>query len=257
MVDTHIHLDDAKYDVGGVREEILGSLEQENIDFLINTSCNYKSMHSGVRLAEKYPSVYCTIGIHPSETQDFDGKTLSAMDKLYSHSKVVAVGEIGLDYYYENFDKQSQKDVFAYQIELADKYKLPITLHVRDAYGDCADILSAQRKYLNNAVVFHCFSGSAEFARQMAKKGYYFAFGGAVTFRNSRKDEVLWQIPIEQVLTETDGPYLAPEPFRGRLNKPCYVKYVLEFLAQNYNKDYADMESQILQNAKRVFTKIK
>ena len=144
----------------------------------------------------------------------------------------------GLDYYYDLSDRQTQKDVFAHQIEIADKLHLPLTLHIRDAYGDAQDILEAQKKYLNNGVLWHCYSGSAEFARQMAKKGHYFAFGGAITFKNANKDEVIKAVPISQVLSETDCPYMTPVPFRGKTNYPKYVKYVVEKLAATYGVDF-------------------
>ena len=255
MIDTHAHLEDDRLieDV----QQIVADFDKDGLDFVINNSCNLESMQKVYALSQKHPRLYCTVGMHPHDAKEFDSKFEALMMEYAQSNKVVAVGEIGLDYYYDLSDRQTQKDVFAHQIEIADKLGLPLTLHIRDAYGDAQDILEAQKKYLNNGVLWHCYSGSAEFARQMAKKGHYFAFGGAITFKNANKDEVIKSVPISQVLSETDCPYMTPVPFRGKTNYPKYVRYVVEKLAATYGVGFEQMEQVILANCKRIFTKIK
>ena len=254
MIDTHLHLDDQKFD--GQRDKIIYDLKANGVDFVINNSCDLNSMRASFRLAETYNEIFATVGMHPHTAKDFDDAFAKEMEFFAKHEKVVAVGEIGLDYFYDLSDRQTQRDVFAAQIEIADKLGLPLTLHVRDAYGDAADILNAQKQHLNNGVLWHCYSGSAEFARQMAKKGHYFAFGGAITFKNAKKEEVIREVPINQVLSETDAPYMAPVPLRGTVNNPFNVKFVVEKLADTYNLPFAEMEQRIYDNTLRYFPKL-
>lgn len=255
MIDSHLHLDDEK-----LREQadtIIRSLPEHGIEFVINNSCNFQSMVDGVKLADRCDSVYATVGMHPHESRDFDDVFRATMNELARNPKVVAVGEIGLDYYYDLSDRNTQRDVFAEQIEIADKLGLPVTLHVRDAYGDAADVLKAQKRYLNNGVLWHCYSGSAEFAKQRAKEGHYFAFGGAITFKNANKAEVLNAVPFDRILSETDSPYMAPVPLRGTVNTPLNIPLVVAKIAELTGKDVAETEAQIRENTLRLFTKIR
>lgn len=255
MIDSHLHLDDER-----LREqidEIVKGLAEHNIEFVINNSCNFLSMVEGVKLADKYADVYATVGMHPHDSRDFDDKFRSLMSELAQNHKVVAVGEIGLDYYYDLSDRQTQRDVFAEQIEIADKLHLPLTLHIRDAYGDAWDILQAQKQHLNSGVLWHCYSGSAEFARQAAKLGHYFAFGGAITFKNARKEDVLQAIPFDRILSETDSPYMSPVPLRGTTNTPYNVALVVNKIAEILDKPVEETEAQIRENTLRLFAKIK
>ena len=254
MIDTHLHLDDGKYDCD--RTEIIDGLAEHGVDFVINNSCDLATMRAGVRLADTYSRIFATVGMHPHTAKEFDSAFVDEMMNFADHPKVVAVGEIGLDYYYDLSDRQTQRDVFAQQIEIADKLGLPLTLHVRDAYGDALDVLTAQKRYLNNGVLWHCYSGSAEFARQMAKRGHYFAFGGAITFKSAKKEDVIAEVPLDQVLSETDAPYMAPVPLRGTVNNPMNIKYVVEKLAQTYNLPFSEMEQRIHDNTLRYFPKI-
>lgn len=254
MIDSHLHLDDEKF--GDNVESVLAEMEQAGVEFVINNSCNYDTMLKGVELANKFDNVYATVGMHPHEATDFDDNFRTTMCQLATNPKVVAVGEIGLDYYYDLSPRNVQKDVFAEQIEIADKLHLPITLHIRDAYGDAWDVLNAQHNYLNNGVLWHCYSGSAEFARQMAKQGHYFAFGGAITFKNANKQDVINAVPFDKVLSETDSPYMAPVPLRGTINSPCNIPLIVNKLAELYGKSVYETENQIRQNTLRLFTKI-
>lgn len=254
MIDSHLHLDDPQLQQRA--PQILQDCRENGIEFVINTSCDLRSMLQGVELASRYPNVFATIGMHPHDSKSFDDAFVEQMTLLAAYPKVVAVGEIGLDYHYDLSDRATQRDVFAAQIELADKYKLPLTLHVRDAYGDAWDILTAQKKHLNNGVLWHCYGGSAEFARQAAKRGHYFAFGGAITFKNAHKEEVLRQIPIDRVLSETDSPYMAPVPLRGSINTPLNIPIIVKKLAEIYQIDCTAMEAQIRDNTLRYFGRI-
>ena len=254
MIDSHLHLDDEK--LRNASDEIIRGLKERGIEFVINNSCNLQSMIDGVSLASRYDNVYATVGMHPHDSKDFDDKFRALMRELAQNDKVVAVGEIGLDYYYDLSDRNVQRDVFAEQIEIADELHLPITLHIRDAYGDAWDILQAQKQRLNNGVLWHCYSGSAEFARQAAKRGHYFAFGGAITFKNAKKEEVLNAIPFDKILSETDSPYMAPVPLRGTINTPYNIPLVVAKIAEIYGKTVDETEAQIRENTLRLFTKI-
>ena len=255
MIDSHLHLDDAK--LSSMVDEIYDSFADCGIEFVINNSCDMPTMTNGVELANKYENIFATVGIHPHESKHFNHEFVSLMKQYAKHPKVVAVGEIGLDYYYDLSDRLTQRDVFAQQIEIADGLHLPLTLHVRDAYGDAWDILRAQKKHLNNGVLWHCYSGSAEFARQMVREGHYFAFGGAITFKNAHKEDVFQQIPMERVLSETDSPYMSPEPLRGRVNTPLNIPIIVAKIASFYGKDVEATEAQIRENTLRLFPKIK
>lgn len=253
MLDSHLHLDDEKFENC---QKIIDELPQRNLEFVINNSCNMQSMLASVALASANERVFATVGMHPHDAKSFDGVFVEKMTEFAQNPKVVAVGEIGLDYYYDLSERQIQRDVFAEQLEIADKLQLPVTLHVRDAYGDAVDILQAQNKFLNHGVLWHCYSGSAELARQMAKKGHYFAFGGAITFKNANKQEVINQIPLSRVLSETDSPYMAPVPLRGTVNTPFNIPIIVAKLAEMYNVSVEEMEKHVHENCLRLFPKI-
>lgn len=254
MIDSHLHLDDSAFQ--GKADEIISKFDENNVKFVINNSSDYDSMLSSVALATKYEKVFATIGMHPHTSKDFDRTFVDKMIELTNNPKVVAVGEIGLDYHYDLSDRKIQRDVFAEQIEIADKLGLPITLHIREAYGDAVDILTAQRKYLNSGVLWHCYSGSEELAKQMVKRGHYFAFGGAITFKNAKKEGVIAAIPKDKVLCETDSPYMAPVPLRGTVNTPFNIPLVVAKLAEVYGITPQKADEIILNNCLTLFPKI-
>ncbi|MCH5159605.1 MAG: TatD family hydrolase [Clostridiales bacterium] len=254
MIDTHLHLDDEK--LADRVDEIYNAFEEFGIEFVINNSCDMQTMLAGLELANRYEKIFATIGIHPHESKHFNTAFVEKMTELSNQEKVVAVGEIGLDYYYDLSDRQTQRDVFAEQLEIADSLHLPVTLHIRDAYGDAWDILRAQKRHLNNGVLWHCYSGSAEFARQAVKEGHYFAFGGAITFKNANKADVFAQIPIDRVLSETDSPYMSPVPLRGTVNTPLNIPIIVEKMASFYGVTVGEMEEKIRENTLRLFSKI-
>ena len=229
FIDTHCHLHDDKLkDTDEVVKEYL----RDSVDVVINAACCAETSEKGKILAEKYPSVYFMTGCHPSDSNGFNDNELTRIEKLTTHNKCVAVGEIGLDYYWKPFDKDQQKKVFVEQIELADRAKLPICIHSRDATLDTLNILKQNKSKLTNGVVLHCFSGSVETAAEVLKLGCYISFAGPLTFKNSRHTvEVAKFVPLDMCLTETDSPYLAPHPLRGTVNSPKNVSIIAAFLA--------------------------
>ena len=255
MIDSHLHLDDERL-IQQV-DQMVAEFESKNVEFVINNSADLAGMIASYKLANQYEKVFATVGMHPHTPKDFDQNFVNLMVDYAKHPKVVAVGEIGLDYYYDLSERNIQRDVFAEQIEIADKLGLPITLHIRDAYGDAMDVLTAQKRYLNNNVLWHCYSGSAEFAKQCAKLGHYFAFGGAITFKNAKKEEVLQAIPFDRILTETDSPYMAPVPLRGTTNTPFNIPLIVEKMASALGKTPQEVELQVRLNTLEMFPKIK
>ena len=254
MIDTHLHLDDSA--LSARVDEIYEAFDEYGIEFVINNSCDMQTMLAGVELANRYEKVFATVGIHPHESKHFNRDFARKMEQLAANEKVVAIGEIGLDYYYDLSDRQTQRDVFAEQLEIADRLHLPVTLHIRDAYGDAWDILRAQKRHLNNGVLWHCYSGSAEFARQAVREGHYFAFGGAITFKNANKADVFAQIPIDRVMSETDSPYMSPVPLRGTVNTPLNVPIIVNKMASFYGVAVEVMEARIRENTLGFFPKI-
>lgn len=254
FIDTHCHLHDEKLkDTDTVVNEYL----KDGVDIVINAACCALTSEAGKALAEKYPSVYFMTGCHPSDVGGFDEQELERIQKLTAHPKCVAVGEIGLDYHWAGFDKQKQKDAFVSQIELAYESKLPISIHSRDATADTLEILKANKDKLCYGAVMHCFSGSVETAREILNQGLYVSFAGPLTFKNARNLlDVAKYVPFDRCLTETDSPYLAPHPLRGTVNGPKNVSLICAFLAEIKGVDVEFMAKSVMDNAKRLFTKL-
>jgi len=218
LIDTHAHLDMlSDFDISGVGKIIVPSVE-------------LSTMEKVVKLSEN-PNVYSMVGIYPSEAKTYNEEVEAKMYELVQNPKVVAVGEIGLDYYWDKSFVDLQKEVFIKQIKFANKLGLPIVVHNREAHKDCFDIL---KEYNNGSkVLFHCFSGSVEFMRECVNQGWYIALGGVVTFKNAVKiKDVASEVPLDKLVLETDAPYLTPVPYRGKENKPSYVRYVAEEIAK-------------------------
>ena len=255
FVDTHCHLHDEKLsDTDQVVKDYLLS----GVDIAINMACCALTSEKGKELAEKYDSVYFGTGCHPSDAHLFNDSEFERIEKLTSHPKCVAVGEIGLDYYWKPFDKDKQYEVFIKQIELADKCKLPISIHSRDATQDMLNILKENKSKLPNGAVMHCFSGSVETAREILKMGIYISFAGPLTFKNANALlEVAKIVPMDMCLTETDCPYLAPHPLRGTVNGPKNVPIITAKLAELKGVSIEDMANAVKENTKRLFKKIK
>jgi len=249
LVDSHAHLEDEKYDKD--REEIIEECKKD-LTFLINVGSNLLTSKQSIELAHNYDFIYASVGIHPHDAQkEFD--KVEEIEKLALQQKVVAIGEIGLDYYYDEPSKEFQKEVFTKQIRLAKKLNLPIIIHDRDAHEDILDILKKEwTKDLRG--VFHSYSGSVEMAFQVIEMNFYISLGGPVTFKNAKKPkEVAKAVPIEKLLIETDSPYLTPEPYRGKRNTPVYVKFVAGKIAELRGIPYEEASRITAENAIKLF----
>ena len=249
LVDSHAHLEDEKYDKD--REEIIEECKKD-LTFLINVGSNLLTSKQSIELAHNYDFIYASVGIHPHDAQrEFD--KVEEIERLALQEKVVAIGEIGLDYYYDDPPKEFQKEIFIKQIRLAKKLNLPIIIHDRDAHGDILDILKQEwTKDLRG--VFHSYSGSVEMAFQVIEMNFYISLGGPVTFKNAKKPkEVAKAVPIEKLLIETDSPYLTPEPYRGKRNTPVYVKFVAKKIAELREMPYEEVCRITAENAIKLF----
>lgn len=252
FIDTHCHIDDDKLQD---KRAVIGNFLRDGVDIAVNAGCNIATSENGKSLAEWFESVYFMAGFHPSDALDFNDSARMRIERLCSHEKCVAVGEIGLDYYWNTSDKNIQKQVFVSQIELADKAGLPVSVHCRDATADTLEILKAHTPKFGG--VMHCFSGSVETAKELLKLGFYISFSGTLTFKNARNlPEVAAFLPFDSILTETDSPYLAPVPFRGSVNEPKNVSLVTARLAEIRGKSIEQTARQVLENAKRLFKKL-
>ena len=250
IFDTHAH-----YDSGGFnadRDEVLASLPAAGVCLVVDPGCDVESSRQAVALAEKYPHVYAAVGIHPGDCDDYTPADLEAIRELARHEKVVAIGEIGLDYYWkDNAPKEFQQAVFRRQLELALELDLPVIVHDREAHGDC---LAVVKDYPGLRGVFHCYSGSPEMAEELVKLGWYLGFDGPITYKNAKKGpEVLAETPLDRIVIETDAPYLTPVPFRGKRNDSRLLTYVIEKLAEWKNVSPEEMEQITWENGLRLY----
>ena len=254
LIDTHAHLTDEHYKDN--IEEIITKFEENKLEKVFTVAYNKQTIIDCVKVAENHPNVYAVIGIHPDEVDDFDNETIDLLEKYSSHPKVIGIGEIGLDYHYENFDKDRQKQVFIAQLKLAHKLNLPIAIHNRDSIGDCMEILKSHKEYLTNGGVVHCYSESVEIYKEIKKLGLKISFGGILTFKNSVvAPEVCRIADIEDILIETDCPYLTPHPYRGQVNEPKYVSLVAQKIAEIKGISYDKVVEITTNNALNLFTK--
>ena len=249
IFDTHAHYDSGAFNAD--RDEILSSIPEKNVGLIVDPGCDLKSSLDAISLAEKYDFVYAAVGWHPEDMDKLSDESFSEMAKLITHPKCVAVGEIGLDYYWDTEHKQEQKDLFIRQIELALDLDKPVIVHDREAHGDSFDIVS---RYPNLRGVFHCYSGSREMAEQLLKNGWYLGFDGPITYKNARKSiEVLEMCPIDRIVIETDSPYLTPVPNRGKRNDSSNLKYVIEKIAEIKGMAAAEVEQITFENGRRLY----
>lgn len=249
IFDTHAHYDDEAFDED--RDELLKRINQQGVKLIINCGCDEKSSRTALTFAEKYDFVYAAVGIHPENIGENYETELSAIREMAKHKKVVAIGEIGLDYYWDASRKELQKEVFAKQIELANELSLPVIIHDREAHGDTLEIL----KKLRPKGVLHCFSGSVETAKEILSLGMYIGFGGALTFKNARKAvEVAEIVPPDRYLFETDCPYMAPVPMRGKRNESDYIAYVAEKMAEIKGISVQQAIDTATENGKKLFS---
>lgn len=249
MIDTHSHINMIE---GLSLDEIIKNAFDNGIDKIIVPSAYPADMENIMDLVNKYDNVYGMLGIHPSEVKSWDDSFIEKIKNYAKNSKIVAIGEIGLDYYWDKSFNDLQKEVFIKQIKLANELNLPIDIHDREAHKDTYDIIQEHNN--GSKVIMHCFSGSVEFARECVKAGFYLGIGGVVTFKNAVKmKEVAKDVPLEKILLETDAPYLTPVPFRGKENQPAYVKYVAEEIASLRGISVEEVAQITTENAKTVF----
>lgn len=250
IFDTHAHYDDKQFDTD--RDSLLHSMADTGVGTIVNVGASLEGCKRAIELAKQYPFVYAAAGIHPDETGSLNDETFAMLREWCREEKVVAVGEIGLDYYWNTQSHEVQKKWFIRQLELAREQKLPVNIHSRDASEDTFQII---REYgLGLGGIIHCFSGSRELAAEYVKLGFYIGVGGVVTFKNGKKlKKVVEEIPLTSIVLETDSPYLAPEPYRGKRNCSSYIKYVAEEVARLKNVAYEEVVRQTEENAKKVY----
>jgi TatD DNase family protein len=251
MFDSHAHYDDTAFD--NDRSELLEKVQSLGVQYIINAGTNIKSSKESIELSQKYGFIYSAIGVHPHDAEKAEKDYIDVLKEISKAEKCIAIGEIGLDYYYDYSPKDVQKKVFEEQIILAKEQNLPIIIHDRDAHEDTLEILKKQN-VKNIGGVMHCFSGSYEMAKEIIKIGLYIGVGGSLTFSNAKKTvEVVEKIPIEYILSETDCPYLTPVPFRGKRNDSSYMKNTIEKIAQIKQIGFEEADNILTENAKRVF----
>ncbi len=251
IFDTHAHYDDEAFDQD--REQLLEELHGKGVAFIVNIGASMDSTRKTLKLAEKYPFLYAAIGVHPSETEELAKEDILWLKEKACHPKVVAIGEIGLDYHWQEPDKEIQKRWFEEQLYLASEVKLPVVVHSRDAARDTLEILKSWQNSKTGGVI-HCFSYGKEIAREYLEMDYYFGIGGVLTFKNARKlMEAVEYIPMERILLETDCPYLAPEPYRGKRNRSDYIDLVAEALSRIKKISKDEVLAQTMENAKKFY----
>jgi TatD DNase family protein len=251
IFDTHAHYDDDKFDED--RDLLLKELHQKGVSYILNASASLESLDANIALAEKYDFIYIALGIHPEYADKMHEGILDKIRLLSKNKKVVAIGEIGLDYYYGDPPRDIQRECFGRQIELAKEFKLPIIIHDRDAHEDTVKIIKKTNASQVGGI-FHCFSGSTEMAMDMLDYNFHISIGGVVTFKNAKKVvEVVKAVPLGKLLIETDCPYLAPEPFRGKRNNSGYLIHTIDKIAEIKGVSAQEVEDTTLSNAKKLF----
>ena len=251
FIDSHSHLDDERFDQD--RDILIKSLKERQVDIAINIGADLQTSINSVELANKYDNIYAVVGVHPHSASEVTEETLDIFREMSKNDKVVAIGEIGLDFYYDNSPRDVQRKWFKEQLKLAKELGLPVVIHSREASQETFDtIKEAQDGSLRG--VMHCYSGSVEMAKEYIKLGFYISIGGPVTFKNARVvGEVAEALPLDKLLIETDCPYLTPEPYRGKRNEPMYVRYVAEKIAEIRNISVEELAKATSTNAKKLF----
>ena len=250
IFDTHAHYDDKQFDQD--REELLASMKDNGIGTIVDVGSNMETSTWIVEAVTRYPMMYGAVGVHPSDTAELKESDIDTLKKYAAMDRILAIGEIGLDYYWDKSFVDLQKEVYVKQILLANKLNLPIVIHDREAHKDAYDLLLEYNQ--SSKALFHCFSGSVEFMRECVKKGWYIALGGVVTFKNAVKmKDVAREIPLDKLVLETDSPYLTPVPFRGKPNTPAYVRYVAEEIANLRQMPLNELIDITTNNAERFF----
>ncbi|MDO4440535.1 MAG: TatD family hydrolase [Eubacteriales bacterium] len=250
IFDTHAHYDDRQFEDD--REELLGVMQENGIGWIVDAGSDIASWDKIEELTKRYPFVYGAIGVHPDEVGELDEEKMQQMERLLAKEKMVAVGEIGLDYYWDKENRDLQKKWLILQLELARRLDLPVIIHSREAAADTMEIMKQHAKGLDG--VIHCFSYSLEQAKEYVNMGFYLGIGGVVTFKNGTKlKEVVQEIPLEFLVLETDSPYLAPVPHRGKRNNSQNLVYVAEEIAALKGVSYEEVVRQTTENAKKLY----
>lgn len=247
FIDTHCHIDSS---VSG--DVYIKNAYSANVKGLIFSFCNQDCYQAGIEFLDKYPDVFVSLGFHPEDADVITDKDLQCLDEvLVSSSRIVAIGEIGLDYYWRKDNKEKQRDLFQKQLDLAVKHQMPVVIHCRDAIQELYDILSQYKGKVKG--VIHCFSGSYEMARAFIELGFVLGIGGVLTFKNSKLYQVVEKLPLSSIVLETDSPYLTPEPHRGEMNESKYIPLIAKKIAQIKGISLSEVEKITTDNAKRVF----
>lgn len=251
LIDSHAHLDDERFDED--RHKLIEGLKKQGVEIVINPGADISTSIKAVNLAQQYDNIYAAVGIHPHDVKLANDNSIDKLRELSKKDKVVAIGEIGLDYYYDNSPREMQKQWFREQIKLAKEVDLPIIIHDRDAHQD---IFNTIKEEMTDSLtgVLHCYSGNVEMAREYIKMGFYISLAGPVTFKNAKvPKEVAKDIPLEFLLIETDSPYLTPEPNRGKRNEPLYVRHVAETIAYLKGISFEEVARKTTENTKTLF----
>lgn len=251
IFDTHAHYDDSDFDID--REELLEQMRAAGVSHIVNVGASLESTKRSLELAQKYDFIYASVGVHPSDTDELNEETFDWLKKQCSQPKVVAVGEIGLDYYWDEPERTIQKEWFARQISLGREKKLPLVIHSRDAAQDTIDIMKAEKAEEAGGIL-HCFSYTKETAKIFLDMGFSFGIGGVITFKNAKKlKEAVEYISLDKIVIETDCPYLSPEPNRGKRNSSLNLPYVVKAIAELKNLSEEEVFKATYENAKRIY----
>ncbi len=251
LFDSHAHYNDEKFD--NDRAEIINEIYNSGVTKLVNAGYSLESSKKAIEIANSYEFIYATVGVSPNDLENLEENYIRIIEKMAQNEKVVAIGEIGLDYYWNKDNKEKQKQIFIEQIELANKLNLPIVIHTREAIYDTIDILK-NRIECNRRGIFHCCPLNLDLVKEALKLGYYISIAGPATFKNSKNaGQILEYIPLDKILIETDSPYLSPEPVRGRRNDSRNVKYIAQKIAEVKKMALEDIALATYNNAKRIF----
>ncbi|NLY44426.1 MAG: TatD family hydrolase [Tissierella sp.] len=252
FIDSHSHLDDDRFNED--RDILIKSLKENKVDIAINVGADLETSINSVKLADQYDNIYAVVGVHPHSASEVTEDTLNQFREMAKNKKVVAIGEIGLDFYYDNSPRDLQRKWFKEQLELAKELDLPVVIHSRDATKETFDTIKEAQDGGTLRGVMHCFSGSVEMAMEYIKLGFYISLAGPVTFKNSRVSrEVAEAVPLDKLLIETDCPYLTPEPYRGKRNEPMYVKYVAGKIAEIKDISVEELAKATSTNTRELF----
>lgn len=250
MIDTHAHLNDLKLYEN--RKAIIDNAKSVGVDTIFCVGYDFLSSKKASDISNEFENVYAVCGVHPEEAKEYNGRIEKKLSGLFSNKKVVAVGEIGLDYFYELLDKEKQKEVFIKQILLADKFNLPIVIHTREAMQDTIKILTDYKQNIRNGGILHCFNGTTDEANQILNLGLYVAFGGQITFKNNNAlCEVVKSVPLSKIVLETDSPYLSPK--RGEVNEPKNIPIICQKIADLKGITFEEAQKITSENARRVY----